>query len=136
MAKLSNKPIGVIPDEVEELVEVHDKVPELKIPKPIPTAKVEIRPPFFGKQAIQLTPQEEYEEALNIIQEGKINGLLKVVINHDLQDLAWQKLSQAGYKLSRKVLPRLYNTNPNACELDSGRVQFEISLTDFNRVDC
>ena len=122
MAVISKKQIGVIPNEVEAEVE-----------QEIPTARVEIKPPTFMRNREPLTPQQELDEARRIIEEGKLNNLNKVFINHDLQDLAWQTLSKEGYKLTRRVLPRLVQMSEHIEPLDPNRIQFEISLTEFNK---
>ncbi len=103
----------------------------------IPTAKVEIKPPkFMIPNRVPLSPKEEYDEVKKAIEEGRNNNRIAIIIAHDLQDYAWQKLSQEGFKLKREVLPRLIpNPKVQACELDTNRVQFTISLTEFNRID-
>src|SRR6187399_1791016 len=84
-------------------------IKETEVQEPIPTATVEIRPPRFASQKPELTPQEELDEARRLIEQANANNLQKVIIPHDLKDLAWQKLSQEGYKIKRQILPKLGN---------------------------
>lgn len=100
------------------------------------TATVEIKPPkFMSYQKVQLSPEAELEDVEKRIDEAKKNGLRSLKIKQDLQDYAWQKLSQKGYKITRRVLERLVQTNANADELDQNRIEFEINLVEFNRTD-
>lgn len=104
--------------------------------EPIETARIEIKPPqFVAAEKVQLTPEQELEKALSIIEDAKNNQQSSVKIAGDLSDYTWQKLSQKGYKIQRRVLPRLVQTNVNADELDQNRIEFEINLKEFNRTD-
>lgn len=113
-----------------------DPVPAQEEPqKEIPKASFTVMPPRFQPKPPQ-SPQEEYDEVLKEIEAAKENKQSSVIIKHDLQDLAWQKLSQAGYKLQRKVLDRAGDyDSANVGEKDPNKVEFEISLTEFNRTD-
>jgi len=140
MAKLSsfNRPEGdpqptveqtenVAPPETAESITEEKK---LETPK----ATFTINPPRFQPK-VQLTPEQEYEEVLKEIEEGKQKGKSSVIIKHDLQDLAWQKLSQAGYKIQRKVMDRTGIQQGYVGDKDPNKIEFEINLKEFNRTD-
>lgn len=97
------------------------------------TVRVEFKTPAMIKGKNQ-TPEQEFEEVMQIINEGKAAKSPRVYVEHDLTDFTWQKLSKMGYKLSRRHLEKTF-VNPGLHEgdLDPNRVQFEISLTEFNR---
>jgi hypothetical protein len=127
MATISkfNRPEG---DPVEAKIE--PTVAEER--KEIPKATFTINPPRFQPKP-QITPEQEYEEVLKEIETAKGNNLPRIIIKRDLRDLAWQKLSQAGYKLQRRVLERTGQYDAaNISEKDPNNVEFEINLTEFN----
>lgn len=130
MATISkfNRPEG---DPVETKEETTVAEPKKEIPK----ATYNIMPPRFQPKP-QLTPEEELTEATKIIEEGKANNRHSVIIPFDLKDLAWQKLSQQGYKLTRRVLDRIGEYDyANVGEKDPNRIEFEVNLNEFNRTD-
>ncbi len=129
MATISkfNRPEG---DPVEAKEEAVISEPEQK---EIPKATYTINPPRFQPKP-QVTPEVEYEEVLKEIEVAKLNGLRIVTIKRDLRELAWQKLSQAGYKIQRRVLERTGDYDAaNISDKDPNRVEFEINLTEFNK---
>ncbi len=124
MATISkfNRPEGDPVEAKEEPIAVEPK-----------KATYTINPPRFQPKP-QVTPEVEYEEVLKEIEAAKLNGQKVVIIKRDLRDLAWQKLSQAGYKLKRTVLERTGDyDSANISDKDQNKVQFEINLTEFNK---
>lgn len=85
--------------------------PIKKVPPPvIKTATVETKPSAFYVQQMEInqkrmTDKEEYEHLKQKIEDATDDGKRELLHKGDLRDLAWQKLSQEGYRLSRNVNP-------------------------------
>jgi hypothetical protein len=80
-----------------------------------------------------MSPEDEYKDVLKQIELAKANNQASLIIKYDLQDLAWQKLSQAGYKIERRVLDKAVQDSEFGKEKDPNKVEFEINLREFNQ---
>jgi hypothetical protein len=131
MATISkfNRPTG---DPVQATEQPTEEVKTEETKEEIPKATYTINPPRFQPKP-RMSPEDEYADVLKQIDIAKANNQASLIIKYDLQDLAWQKLSQAGYKLERRILDKAVQDSEFGKEKDPNKVEFEINLREFNQ---
>jgi hypothetical protein len=118
-------------DPIQTQEQLTEEVKTEETKQEIPKATYTINPPRFQPKP-RMSPEDEYKDILRQIDIAKANNQASLVIKYDLQDLAWQKLSQAGYKVERRVLDKSVQDSEFGTEKDPNKIEFEINLREFN----